>query len=167
MPQGKWNEILSLPGTGPPAGARGLCPTGGYEYSTAVYHYARTLALAAKAEGARVAGDMESAISWYSQGAVTAFMHLRVSSAAHWQHEIALCWLAAGECATQDMNRQLIWQACHFCPPAGEKSKLQQWRQNPVFFGSTEGRQMCSRGPPNLMPLSCELTTAMCLRWIN
>ncbi|EIE23263.1 hypothetical protein COCSUDRAFT_47568 [Coccomyxa subellipsoidea C-169] len=85
--QGKWNEILNLPGTGPPAGARGLCPTGGYEYSTAVYHYARTLALAAKAEGARVAGDMESAISWYSQGAVTAFMHLREAEGTVVQEE--------------------------------------------------------------------------------
>jgi hypothetical protein len=82
LPQGKWNEILSMPGTGPPIGARGLCPEGGFEYSTAVYHYVRTLALAAKAEGAKSVGDMDSAVDWYSQGAVTAFLHLRVGDPA-------------------------------------------------------------------------------------
>lgn len=76
--QGKWSEILSLPGTGPPPGARGLCPEGGYEYSVAVYHYARTLALAAKAEGARSIGDMDTAVDWYSSGAVASFLRLKV-----------------------------------------------------------------------------------------
>lgn len=71
-----------MPGTGPPIRARGLCPEGGFEYSTAVYHYARTLALAAKAEGAKSVGDMDSAVDWYSQGAVTAFLHLRVGDPA-------------------------------------------------------------------------------------
>ncbi|BDA50251.1 hypothetical protein COCOBI_15-3800 [Coccomyxa sp. Obi] len=75
--QGKWHEILSLPGTGPPAGARGLCPEGGNQYAVAVYHYARCLALAAKAEGARAAGDMDAAISTYAGGALADFLKLR------------------------------------------------------------------------------------------
>ena len=39
--QGKWEPIMELPGRGPPAGARALCPDGGGEYATVVYHYAR------------------------------------------------------------------------------------------------------------------------------
>ena len=76
--QGKWHEILSMPGTGPPAGARGLCPEGGYQYSVAVYHYARCLALAAKAEGARSAGDLAAVVGAYAEGAVADFVKLRV-----------------------------------------------------------------------------------------
>ena len=39
--QGKWEPIMELPGRGPPPGARALCPDGGGEYATVVYHYAR------------------------------------------------------------------------------------------------------------------------------
>ena len=39
--QGKWEPIMELPGRGPPVGARALCPDGGGEYATVVYHYAR------------------------------------------------------------------------------------------------------------------------------
>ena len=46
----KWDDILAIREV--PETARGQCPHGGLPYATAIYHYARTLALAAKAEGA-------------------------------------------------------------------------------------------------------------------
>ena len=46
----KWDDILAIREV--PETARGQCPSGGLPYAMAVYHYARTLALAAKAEGA-------------------------------------------------------------------------------------------------------------------
>ncbi len=67
-----------MPGTAPPPGARGLCPEGGYQYAVAVYHYARCLALAAKAEGVSAAGDLAAAVSAYAGGAVADFVKLRV-----------------------------------------------------------------------------------------
>lgn len=41
-----WDEVLAI--AAPPSNARGNCPDGGYAYSVVVYHYARTLALAAR-----------------------------------------------------------------------------------------------------------------------
>lgn len=41
-----WDDILAMPF--PEATARGPCPGGGYDYAVAVYHYTRTLALAAR-----------------------------------------------------------------------------------------------------------------------
>ena len=76
--QGKWGAILDQPGRGPPRGARGLCPAGGFEYATVVFHYGRTLALAAKAEGAAAAGDLPSVVEWYAGGAATSLARLRV-----------------------------------------------------------------------------------------
>ena len=46
----KWDDILAIREV--PETARGQCPHGGLPYAITVYHYARTLALAAKAEGA-------------------------------------------------------------------------------------------------------------------
>ena len=43
---GLWDTILQSPV--PPLDARGPCPAQGYEYAVAVYHYTRTLALAAQ-----------------------------------------------------------------------------------------------------------------------
>jgi hypothetical protein len=43
-----------------------------------VFHYARTLALAAKAEGAAAAGDLPSVVEWYAGGAATSLARLRV-----------------------------------------------------------------------------------------
>ena len=80
--QGKWGEILDLPGRGPPADARALCPDGGFEYATAIFHYARTLALAAKAEGAAAIGDLDSVKDAYLQGAATSLQRLEVRAAA-------------------------------------------------------------------------------------
>jgi hypothetical protein len=76
--QGKWGEILDLPGRGPPADARALCPDGGFEYATVIFHYARTLALAAKADGAAAAGDLASVVEWYAQGAAASLQRLEV-----------------------------------------------------------------------------------------
>jgi hypothetical protein len=78
-PQGKWVEILDLPAGGPPKNARGLCPEGGLEYAAAVFHYARTLALAAQADGAKAGGDLESAVQWFKDGAVESLNRLRVT----------------------------------------------------------------------------------------
>ena len=50
----KWDDILAIREV--PETARGQCPSGGLPYATAVYHYARALALAAKAEGAAQRG---------------------------------------------------------------------------------------------------------------
>lgn len=52
----RWEPLLAI--QGPPPLGRGLCPPGGPEYAAVVYHYARTLALAARAAGAasRVGG---------------------------------------------------------------------------------------------------------------
>ena len=50
----KWDDILAIREV--PETARGNCPFGGLPYATAVYHYARALALAAKAEGAAQCG---------------------------------------------------------------------------------------------------------------
>ena len=76
--QGKWDAIMDLPGQGPPKGARALCPGGGYEYALAVYHYARTLALAAKAVGERAAGETGDFYAAYVGGAVKSLERLRV-----------------------------------------------------------------------------------------
>ena len=46
----KWDDILAIREV--PESARGQCPHGGLPYATTIYHYARTLALAAKTEGA-------------------------------------------------------------------------------------------------------------------
>lgn len=43
---GLWEDILAMPFPG--HAARGPCPDGGYEYAVVVYHYTRTLALAAR-----------------------------------------------------------------------------------------------------------------------
>lgn len=45
-----WDGILESPA--PPATARGPCPAQGYEYAVAVYHYTRSLALAARCAAA-------------------------------------------------------------------------------------------------------------------
>ena len=50
----KWDDILAIREV--PETARGQCPFGGLPYATAMYHYARALALAAKAEGAAQRG---------------------------------------------------------------------------------------------------------------
>ncbi len=50
----KWDDILAIREV--PETARGQCPFGGLPYATAIYHYARTLALAAKADGAQQKG---------------------------------------------------------------------------------------------------------------
>lgn len=50
----KWDDVLAIREV--PETARGMCPFGGLAYATAVYHYARALALAAKAEGAAQRG---------------------------------------------------------------------------------------------------------------
>ena len=55
----KWDDILAIREV--PESARGQCPFGGLPYATAVYHYARALALAAKAEGAAQRGAKEEA----------------------------------------------------------------------------------------------------------
>lgn len=91
--QGKWAEISDLPGTGPPPGARGLCPQGGFEYATAVFHYARALALAAKAEGAAATGDLGSAVEWYASGAIASLDRLRVSPDSTIDTKPSLCKL--------------------------------------------------------------------------
>ena len=52
---GKWEDILAIREV--PETARGQCPFGGKPYATAIYHYARTLALAAKADGALQRGS--------------------------------------------------------------------------------------------------------------
>ena len=46
----KWDDILAIREV--PETARGQCPHGGLPYATTIYHYARTLALAARSEGA-------------------------------------------------------------------------------------------------------------------
>ena len=69
---------MDLPGQGPPKGARALCPGGGFEYAVAVYHYARTLALAAKAVGERAAGETGDFYEAYVGGAVKSLNRLRV-----------------------------------------------------------------------------------------
>lgn len=51
----RWEPILAIPSS--PELGRGLCPAGGPQYAAAVFHYARTLALAAKAAGAQARGD--------------------------------------------------------------------------------------------------------------
>lgn len=51
----RWEAVLAIPG--PPPQGRGLCPPGGPQYAALVYHYARTLALAARAAGAAARGD--------------------------------------------------------------------------------------------------------------
>ena len=50
----RWEAVLAIPG--PPPLGRGMCPPGGPEYAALVYHYARTLALAARAAGAAARG---------------------------------------------------------------------------------------------------------------
>ena len=50
----KWDDILPIREV--PDTARGQCPFGGLAYAKAIYHYARTLALAAKADGAQQKG---------------------------------------------------------------------------------------------------------------
>ncbi len=69
---------MALPGQGPPKGARALCPDQGYQYAVAVYHYARTLALAAKAVGLRAAGQTGAVYNAYVEGAVMALERLQV-----------------------------------------------------------------------------------------
>lgn len=76
--QGKWDAIMELPGRGPPPGARALCPGGGYEYAVTVYHYARTLALAAKAAGVAAAGETGDFYDAYVEGAVKSLNRLQV-----------------------------------------------------------------------------------------
>ena len=51
----RWEPILAIPSS--PELGRGLCPAGGPQYAAVVFHYARTLALAAKAAGAQARGD--------------------------------------------------------------------------------------------------------------
>ena len=46
----RWDDILGIREV--PETARGQCPGGGLPYAITIYHYARTLALAAKTEGA-------------------------------------------------------------------------------------------------------------------
>ena len=43
----------------PDSTARANCPSGGHEFATVIWRYIRVLALAAKAEGLRVAGKEE------------------------------------------------------------------------------------------------------------
>lgn len=50
----KWDDILTIETV--PDVARGQCPLGGQGYAAAIFHYARTLALAAKAAGAAAQG---------------------------------------------------------------------------------------------------------------
>jgi len=69
---------MALPGQGPPKGARALCPAQGYQYAVAVYHYARTLALAAKAMGLRAAGQTGAFYDAYVEGTVMALERLQV-----------------------------------------------------------------------------------------
>ncbi len=71
---------MELPGQGPPKTARALCPGSGYEYAVAVYHYARTLALAAKAMGVKAAGETGAFYDAYVDGAVKSLQRLRVRS---------------------------------------------------------------------------------------
>ena len=54
--------------TGPPNGARGMCPNGGLEYADAVQLFARSMALLAKAAGLKAAGDHDDAIAQYVFG---------------------------------------------------------------------------------------------------
>ena len=75
--QGKWEAIMGLRGRGPPKGARGMCPGGGFEYSVAVYHYARTLALSARAAGLAAAGDTGDFYDAYVTGAVMSLERLQ------------------------------------------------------------------------------------------
>ncbi|CAL8468137.1 g7676 [Coccomyxa elongata] len=51
---GKWDDILAIQAV--PENARGQCPMGGIHYVRAIVHYARCLALAAKAAGAAARG---------------------------------------------------------------------------------------------------------------
>ena len=69
---------MELPGQGPPPGARALCPDGGYDYAVTVYHYARTLALAAKAAGIAASGETGDFYDAYVQGAVISLTKLQV-----------------------------------------------------------------------------------------
>lgn len=55
----RWEPLLAIPSS--PELGRGLCPAGGPQYAAAVFHYARTLALAAKAAGAQARGDSAGA----------------------------------------------------------------------------------------------------------
>jgi hypothetical protein len=69
---------MELPGQGPPPGARGLCPDGGYGYAVTVYHYARTLAIAAKAAGIAASGQTRDFYDAYVKGAVISLTRLQV-----------------------------------------------------------------------------------------
>lgn len=53
----KWDDVLAIREV--PETARGQCPAGGLPYATAMFHYARTLALSAKAEGSLQKGFKE------------------------------------------------------------------------------------------------------------
>jgi hypothetical protein len=55
----KWDDILAIEVV--PDVARGQCPLGGQEYAAAVFRYARTMALAAKAAAAAARGFEEEA----------------------------------------------------------------------------------------------------------
>lgn len=69
---------MELPGQGPPPSARALCPDGGYDYAVTVYHYARALALAAKAAGIAASGETGDFYDAYVQGAVISLTKLQV-----------------------------------------------------------------------------------------
>ena len=73
---------MELPRQGPPPGARALCPDGGYDYALTVYHYARTLALAAKAAGIAASGDTGDFYDAYVKGAVISLTKLQVHISA-------------------------------------------------------------------------------------
>lgn len=53
----RWNEIMKL--KKPAAGDRANCPSGGPEFAQVVWRYVRVLAVAARADGARLAGDQD------------------------------------------------------------------------------------------------------------
>jgi len=53
----RWSEVMKLGRPGPEM--RANCPAGGYEFVQVVWRYVRVLALAAKAEGARLSQNNE------------------------------------------------------------------------------------------------------------
>ena len=78
----KWDDILAIREV--PETARGQCPFGGLPYATAVYHYARALALAAKGEGAAQRGAKGEAQRLKGLAETSlALLRVRLCSRAH------------------------------------------------------------------------------------
>lgn len=73
----RWSDIMKVQKPDPTA--RANCPSGGYEFATVIWRYIRVLALAAKAEGLRVAGKEEE-FTQTNQFLDTYLDHVRVKS---------------------------------------------------------------------------------------